>query len=527
MSQGQKKYIEGSDSLHFNLLALCSRDLSRRKHILDLVRHRAEELANDRQTEVLKAYLPAILRLSNVCPFEDVRKGLTILLQELKENGEKVPRKVHVGPSFFIPSKEVIPLNGNKDDTESLLVESFLASGRLTHVHWLMGYHPQYLECFLNTHFYLMRAEGPLPFDWRCYIAILAASRHRCCYLVRLYESEFLKNEGDPKWLKGLEHIPKKLYNLHNINKILAHQPWTVNSDHMKDLREGEDSWSLSELVQAITILIHFHCLSSFVYGCGVTPEIDLEGGHTFRPPSLTTDHDSNGLDNDVHTGRSRDNKELVALMNAVSEKQKDQGEVSVEKIRQEFENIASDEVVNVSYSDSTCTPEQSFSHYLKDPNFRYKNFADTRNENNQRSLNVNEYSWEEYGFSLVDRFYPEMGQLLDEKFKVCENLTYNTVGTEESVDTRAFRQATWNYIHLLFGLFHDDYRYDEVNSLMEKSYKTYIKKVVCFPGQTTQDDYLNCLRQLTHSEKVHINLIAFESRMQAELLYALRAVMR
>ena len=83
-----------------------------------------------------------------------------------------------------IISLQVIPLDGNKDDTDSLLVESFLASGRLTHVHWLMGYHPQYLECFLNTHFYLMRAEGPLPFNWRCYIAILAASRHRCCYLV-------------------------------------------------------------------------------------------------------------------------------------------------------------------------------------------------------------------------------------------------------------------------------------------------------------------------------------------------------
>ena len=83
-------------------------------------------------------------------------------------------------------SLQVIPLDGNKDDTDSLLVESFLASGRLTHVHWLMGYHPQYLECFLNTHFYLMRAEGPVPFHWRCYIAILAASRHRCCYLVSM-----------------------------------------------------------------------------------------------------------------------------------------------------------------------------------------------------------------------------------------------------------------------------------------------------------------------------------------------------
>ena len=36
-------------------------------------------------------------------------------------------------------------------------------------------------------------------------------------------------------------------------------------------------------------------------------------------------------------------------------------------------------------------------------------------------------------------------------------------VGTEVSVDTETFRQATWKYIHVLYGLFYDDYRYDEV----------------------------------------------------------------
>ena len=81
---------------------------------------------------------------------------------------------------------------------------------------------------------------------------------------------------------------------------------------------------------------------------------------------------------------------------------------------------------MTLSNSENPCTlPESSFAHYLKDPTFRYKNYADRLDRN--ISLNVNEYSWEGYGFSLVDRFYPEMGQLLDEKFKVCESLTYNT----------------------------------------------------------------------------------------------------
>lgn len=37
--------------------------------------------------------------------------------------------------------------------------------------------------------------------------------------------------------------------------------------------------WSLSELIQAMLILLHFQTLSGFVYGCGVAPEIDLCDG--------------------------------------------------------------------------------------------------------------------------------------------------------------------------------------------------------------------------------------------------------
>ena len=84
--------------------------------------------------------------------------------------------------------------------------------------------------------------------------------------------------------------------------------------------------------------------------------------------------------------------------------------------------------LVGVTFSDTNepCIVEEaSFGKYLKDRTFRYKNFADR--DDREQSLNVNEFSWEGYGFSLVDRFYPEMGQLLDEKFKVCESFTYNT----------------------------------------------------------------------------------------------------
>ena len=36
-------------------------------------------------------------------------------------------------------------------------------------------------------------------------------------------------------------------------------------------------------------------------------------------------------------------------------------------------------------------------------------------------------------------------------------------LGRVENVDTSTFRMATWNYIHLVYGIYHDDYLYTEV----------------------------------------------------------------
>lgn len=61
-----------------------------------------------------------------------------------------------------------------------------------------------------------------------------ASGRHQCNYLVALQKQEFLLQGGDHNWLKGLDHIPQKLRNLYDINKILAHQPWLLTKSHIE-----------------------------------------------------------------------------------------------------------------------------------------------------------------------------------------------------------------------------------------------------------------------------------------------------
>ena len=63
------------------------------------------------------------------------------------------------------------------------------------------------------------------------------------------------------------------------------------------------------------------------------------------------------------------------------------------------------------------------------------------------------DYTWEDHGYSLIQRLYPEGGQLLDEKFQAAYSLTYNTIAMHSGVDTSVLRRAIWNYIHCVFGI--------------------------------------------------------------------------
>ena len=57
--------------------------------------------------------------------------------------------------------------------TVELLMDIFLQNNCLEHVFQVMSYHSKYLECFMRVQQYLMYADGPLPFSYRHYIAIM------------------------------------------------------------------------------------------------------------------------------------------------------------------------------------------------------------------------------------------------------------------------------------------------------------------------------------------------------------------
>ncbi|NXJ96632.1 SESN3 protein, partial [Corythaixoides concolor] len=232
---------------------------------------------------------------------------------------------------------------------------------------------------------------------------------------------------------------------------------------------------------------------------------------------------------------------ELEALMERMKRLQEDKEdeEASQEEMATRFEKEKKESLLVISggicafpyfavlftaFDDEIVSTDVS--RYIEDPGFGYKDFA-RRGEDHLPTFRAQDYTWENHGFSLVNRLYSDIGHLLDEKFRMVYNLTYNTMATHEDVDTTTLRRALFNYVHCMYGIRYDDYDYGEVNQLLERSLKVYIKTVTCYPERTTKRMYDSYWRQFKHSEKVHVNLLLMEARMQAELLYALRAITR
>lgn len=508
-----------------SLSRLCSRDEAEREAALEQLSEGVLMcLGLDRPgtNRLGQKTLLHLLRISLSCPLKQVREKATELLRAAQEQGVAVPRALSSGPSAFIPAKQILQEGLDQD----VLIESFLSLGRVDHITMVMALHPAYLSCFLRTQNALLEMDGPLPRHWRHYIAVMAAARHHCSYLVQQHSVGFLEAGGEESWLSGLDQAPSKLRSLQTLNKLMAHRPWLLTQQHIQELvcPGADPRWSLAELIHAVVVMAHAHSLCSFVWGCGLNPDPDHIGGYTFHPPSPTTH-----VPRSPHSPAHEDGRqelvdgamEVEVLMKRMVELQQQEEEHTQEEMVTRFERERSESIPTAVVRGA---PPDLVLRLVEDPEFRYEDFA-PRGEQSPTTMRAQDYSWEDHGYSLVNRLLPDMGQLLDEKFQVVSNLTYHRMAMHEGVDTHTLRKALWNYIHCLYGIRYDDYDYGSVNVLLERSLKVFVKTMACHPEQTTARIYHAFWRHFRQSEKVHANLIVMEARLQAALLYTLRAI--
>ncbi|CAK4688563.1 hypothetical protein LEN26_012648 [Aphanomyces euteiches] len=508
------------------------------------------------EPQLLEAHLGSLRRLARDAPLADVRTGCLSILDELqvaKDVDDDVP------VSYYIDQKDVIDVATNEDpELDEIFVKCFLQSGRVTHLIRLLAWHTPYLQMHRGLISSIMLSDGPLPVEWRNYIALMAASEYRCHYVSILQQHYFLINGGDATWLDGLDFVPPKLARLHSLNALLAHQPWLVTSDDVADLlASGSDgaSWSVSELVHAIVVLCMFHSISSIALGLGCVDEVDmvLLTSKAFAPPYRRSRRKSSSLSSSGRKSESSGpeydlasiEKEEAILRDRLL---RDPSSSSDEDNDDDCEEEESEETNGEEgYFDLAALPgsikrrrrgESVESHYKGDM-WRYcsetiEEYTDFDVRSSEYSvLHTEDFSWDEHCFSLVNRYFPGPGgSILEELFKLTMKLTYNTYGAhpnqeDESVDTTPFRHAIWYYVHRIYGICHDDYDYKNVNHYLNRPTKLFVKKVACTPWRVNAKDVEHFSHTLTASEKCHVTLLAAEARKQAGLMYGLRAVMQ
>uniref|UniRef100_A0A3Q2QQK3 Sestrin 4 n=1 Tax=Fundulus heteroclitus TaxID=8078 RepID=A0A3Q2QQK3_FUNHE len=288
-----------------------------------------------------------------------------------------------------------VMVNGEKERVSLLFMKALVSRGSVDAVSQQMASHPQYLESFLRTQHYILHMDGPLPLPYRHYIAIMAAARYHCSYLVCLHSAHFLRVGGDPLWLQGLEAAPPRLRLLDHINKVLAHQPWLATCSHIQTLlKAGEPCWSLAELVQAVVILAHCHSLCSFVFGCDNDSDLaHLAKSPNGTPPTFCPFDAANGNANvpqslrapseHITRRRSLDSScDMVCLKERIQKSQEEQ-EKREERLLQtqtlQQTDLEDDE-------EMLCLADPS--RFVADPDFCYQEFA-RRDEDHLQVLRV------------------------------------------------------------------------------------------------------------------------------------------
>jgi len=398
---------------------------------------------------------------------------------------------------------------GYSDDFSAIIIDlPDLSNSQMAPVWQVMSGHGAYLYKFLSAHNILVHSNSaPLPTTMRHMIGIMATARLSCSYLMHHHRTELRRAAGPEISENGLEDFPAKIRKLSELNMVLAHRPWQMTRDHVAELTQpGPDSWSLSELVYSIILMCHFHSLSSFVMSC-VMMEPDVTGDMMNSNQIFSSEQESYKVE------------ELMKKMSTLRRNQdcpppQEELQSSFNKIRKQTSDSDINELPYI---------ETDITNYIEDVNFQYVDFAKRQDE--FATFRIQDFSWDEEGYSTIARFDEATADCLDEKFRTIYNLTYDTMGSHTSIDTTLFRRATWNYIQCVWGIRHDDYDYHEVNELLHRDLKKYIKRSSCYPDRCRKSDYENIMQDFKTSEKIHFLLLVSEAKLQSSLLYAMRAV--
>ncbi|PAV82819.1 hypothetical protein WR25_21991 [Diploscapter pachys] len=403
------------------------------------------------------------------------------------------------------------------------------ASARLTKVlpkpwHPLLEYiqlHPQYFNIFTNTiETIFYRSAGALRLPDRHYLAIMAASRHRCYYLVRLHQREFERLGGSKDWLKGLSTASDKFQTIDRLVQILSHQPWQCNAELIMAIAKYAErgKWAMAELIQAAFIISHTVALCSVVQAVGLSRNSGLT-----QHEALAIAEWERSKENHVSGVDKGEVQQLIEAMTNIQTARElgEEDEAELQRANQLFDKIVAD-IVDLPTGGHSPVNGEGEPVYTQNADFAYVDFA-TRTDP-AKTFKYHDFTWD-HAYSTLADFDQNFADLTDTKFKCMRNLTYSFMGDVDNVDTSYYRRAIWHYIQALFGVRRDDYSYQEVNTLLNREMKSFIKIIGATPSRATDEMRDSVMPEFKMSEKVHVYLLVMEAHLETNLLHFARAI--
>ncbi len=166
------------------------------------------------------------------------------------------------------------------------------------------------------------------------------------------------------------------------------------------------------------------------------------------------------------------------------------------------------------------------FSKFLANSDLKYVDFQKTKEKHQFHKSH--EFTWEIDGYDCMRSISEASSELIRSKYEYIFSMTNNKYGPFEEVKTSPMRRAIEKYIEHIYGVFHDDYHYDNVNKYLkdsENNLKRYIKQIVTDPAKITPDEYTNVFHHfasLTPEEIAHISVLVATAKERCALTYFL-----
>ena len=490
-----------------------------------------------------KEYIESINSRINLLESESIYIRQKMLFSYLSDNflfdtdedrKEEIEKIIKVENDLIKQSSNIIShksIYNNKDNNiDDILKKNLEIMRRFLYFEHFFIWFNDYLSYYEKTVNTIFKKKSILPIQWKYYLAIMASSTMKNEYLTRLFEEEFLDNNGDPNWLIiGLNVVPNKLKKLASLNNIIAHQPWNINIEELKNVKSV---LSINEITEACIILIQFQKISL------------IEELIEFKKYNN---------ENDIQRKPSKDMSEKIDVMfqehifNVINEIKKEEEDIIEEENESNDKDTsdASNKLNNISdlynikqssfnsvdsweKNDKNLSDETNdiFQKYLSDD---YEKIA-FKGPNKNVSLSYYEYNWSDYGYYYLKNISPNLITCINDEMKYIIELTSNSLGFKKyssSLNSLYIKQAIINYVEKLFGYYHEDYNYKNISKLLccNINYTKFIKKFVCYPKKVSLCDFQEMNTIFLHEEIMHIILLIATIKMKIQLIFLSKAI--